>query len=72
MRSHSPVRRLALLTGITLAVTIALASVRAISGPGVLRNLTGLFGVIGVLALIGFAWALFSAWREQDSESRVG
>lgn len=72
MRSHSPVRRLALLTGGTLGVTVALGLIKAMAEPGVLGNLAGLLGVIGVLAVLGFAWALLDAWRKQGSDSRAG
>lgn len=61
-----------MLTGATVALTVVLAWLQATAEPGTLRNLLGLAGVVGVLAVLGFAWALIGAWREQATESRDG
>ena len=67
MPDRSPIRRLQVLTGVTAAITVALGLLRAASDSPGTQNALGLLGIVGVMATIGFGWALVNALRSDNS-----
>ncbi len=67
MPDRSPIRRLQVLTAVTAATTVALGLLRAASDSPGTQNALGLLGIVGVMATIGFGWALMNTLRSDNS-----